>query len=279
MPDKQINQSNLTEIINTEHQLLIDAPKDYGEFFAHALQSVKLLQSFVSGIKDEGWLFVSFLAHIRKHHTLAFLSTIRRHHVQTVMNLRQVLESGASAAYALANPEPKDFVTTTPEGLLDVPERLKKKRNKWLDENYPKGSEAIKSMKEQMQPSSHSNLIDTHRTFKYTNVGNLVQLETPFFDLENQFQIKGDLWSLTNIAMVLMDLFYGVNQKVNNITFSKNFVPEIQALDKEDKRLKEIMMKTRKFKRADKKAKLRDARLEEISAEMNKNKAHEEPSQ
>lgn len=261
MLNKQIDQSNLTELINSEHQLIVDAPKNFGDFFTHALQSVKLLQSFISEVKDEGWLFYCFLSHIRKHHTLAFLSTIRRHHVQTVMNLRQVLESGASAAYALANPEPNDFVSTTPEGLLDVPEKLKKKRNKWLDENYLKGSEAIKSMKEQMQLSSHSNLVDTHRTFKYTNVSNLIQLETPFFDLENQFQIKGDLWSLTNIAMGLMDLFYGVNQKAEKVTFSKTFVDELQALDREDKRLKEIMMKTRKFKQADKRAKLRDARL------------------
>ncbi len=261
MSVKQINQSNLKEIINSEHQLLIDAPKDYGDFFSHALQSVKLLQSFVVGIKDEGWLFISFLAHIRKHHLLAFLSTIRRHHVQTVMNLRQVLESGVSAAYSLANPEPKDFVETTPEGLLDVPENLKKKRYKWLKSNYPKGPQAIKAMKDQMQLSSHSNLVDTHRTFKYTNIGTLVQLETPFFDLENQFQIKGDLWSLANIVMGLMDLFYGINQKANNVAFSDAFVSELQALDRENKRLKEIMMSTRKFKKADKLAKERERRV------------------
>jgi hypothetical protein len=35
---------------------------------------------------------------------LALLSTLRLHKVQSMMNLRQVLESGASAAFAIANP-------------------------------------------------------------------------------------------------------------------------------------------------------------------------------
>lgn len=247
-----LKQSNLTEIINSEHHLLIDAPGEYGDFFLHSLVSVKLLQSFVVDIKQEGWLFFSFLAHIRKHHMLAFLSTIRLHHVQVVMNLRQVLESGVNASYAIANPNSDDFANVTPEGLLDTPEKLKDKRYKWLEENYPKGSDAIKAMKKQMQSSSHSNLVDTHRTFKYTNRGNFVRLETPFFDTQNKFQVKADLWSLANIIMGLMDLFYGINQKYNRVTFSDKFVDELLALDKENKRLKEIMMDTPNFKRADK---------------------------
>lgn len=250
MSVKQLRQSNLTEIINSEQQLLIEAPSKYGDFFLHALESIKLLQSFIAGIKEEGWLFLSFLAHIRAHHMLAFLSTIRFHHVQVAMNLRQVLESGVNASYALANPNSDDFANLTPEGLLDIPEKLKDKRYKWLEKSYPKGSDAIKAMKKQMQFSSHSNLVDTHRTFKYINKGDFVRLETPFFDMENNFQIKADLWSLANIIMGLMDLFYGINQKYNRIIFSNTFVNKLLALDKENKRLKEIMMNTPNFRRA-----------------------------
>ena len=255
-----IKQSNLTEIINSEHKLLIDAPNEYGEFFDHALESARLLQAFISGMKQEGWLFVSFLSHIRKHHMLAFLSALRLHHVQTVMNLRQVLESGVNASYALANPNPEDFAKVTPEGLLDTPEKLKEKRYKWLEVNHPRGSEAIKAMKKQMQRSSHSNLVDTHRNFTYKNKGDFVRLETPFFDLNHPFQVKADLWSLANIIMGLMDLFYGINQKYNRITFSDNFLPELQALDRENRRLKEIITATPKFKKADARAKAKEQR-------------------
>ena len=246
-----VKQSSLSEIINTEHVLLGKAPQEYGDFFNHTVRSHRLLQSFVVTIKDEGWIFVSFLSHLKKHHLLAFLSTIRLHHVQTVMNLRQVLESGANAAYALANPNAEDFVLSTPENLLDIPEKLKNKRYKWLEKNYPKGSKAIKAMKKQMQKSSHSNLVDTHRTFKYEEKEEYAQLKTPFFDIKKEFQIKADLWSIANIAMGLMDLFYGINENYNRVTFSDSFVGELQALDKENARLKKIMMDTPNFKRAD----------------------------
>lgn len=255
-----MKQSNLSEIINTENELLKTASKKYGEFSTHSLVAIQLLQSFIYSIEDEGWLFVSFLSHIKKHSTLAFLSTIRLHHVQTVMNLRQVLESGANAAYALANPNADDFVVSTEEGLLDVPEKLKDKRYKWLAEHYPKGSVAIKKMKKRMQSSSHSNLVDTHRTFKYKNKGSVAELQTPFFDLKNEFQTKSDLWSIANIIMGLVDLFYGINLSEKKLVVSETLVRDLQSLDKENARLKQIMMNTPNFKRADRIAKARDKR-------------------
>jgi hypothetical protein len=247
-----IKQSNLTEIIQSEHDLLVKAPETYGEFFAHSLESYKLLQSFVLKIKDEGWLFVAFLSHLKKHHLLGLLSTVRGHHVQFVMNLRQVIESGTNASYALGNPKPEDFALSTPEGILEIPEKLRKKRYKWLEKNYPKGSRAIESMKKLMQKPSHSNIIDAHRTFKYEMKNKTTQLKTPFFDFQNDFQVKSNLWSLANMAMGLMDLFYGINLKYKIITFSPNFIKDLQLLEKENKKLKKIIMDTPKFKRADK---------------------------
>lgn len=255
-----LKQSTLSEITRTEHELLEEAPKKYGEFFNHAIESYKLLQSFVITIKDEGWLFVAFLSHLKKHHLLGLLSTVRRHHVQFVMNLRQVIESGTNASYALGNPNPEDFALSTPEGILETPEKLKNKRYKWLGENYSKGSTAIKQMKKLMQSSSHSNIIDAHRTFKYEAKDKIVQLKTPFFDFENDFQVKSNLWSLANMAMGLMDLFYGINLKYKIITFSPNFIKDLQLLEKENKRLKKAITDTPRFKRADKIAKAREKR-------------------
>jgi len=260
-----LKQSNLSEIIRTEHELLEEAPKKYGEFFSHAIESYKLLQSFVITIKDEGWLFVAFLSHLKKHHLLGLLSTVRRHHVQFVMNLRQVIESGTNASYALGNPKPEDFALSTPEGILEIPEKLKKKRYKWLEKNYPKGSKAIKSMKKLMQKPSHSNIIDAHRTFKYEVKNKAAQLKTPFFDFQNDFQVKSNLWSLANMAMGLMDLFYGINLKYKIITFSPNFIKDLQLLEKENKRLKKIIMDIPRFKRADKIAKSRQRRIKKKS--------------
>lgn len=252
---KDLKQSNLSEIIETENDLLKNAPKEYGGFFNHAIESYKLLQSFVIKIKDEGWLFVAFLSHLKKHQLLALSSVIRLHHVQAVMNLRQVLESGANAAYALGSPNSKDFARVTQEGTLDLPKKLQDKRYKWLETHYPKGSNAIKSMKKALQSSTHSNIVDAHRTFKYEERGEIAELKTPYFDLKNEYQVKSDLWSTANIAMGLMDLFYGINQRSNLVTFSSDFVDRLQLLDQENKRLKKILMNTPNFKRADKIAK------------------------
>src|SRR2546430_9857689 len=54
----------------------------------------------------------SFFAQVKKHHMLALFSTVRLHKVQALMNLRQVLEAGACAAFAIANPDHKHFVDT-----------------------------------------------------------------------------------------------------------------------------------------------------------------------
>lgn len=252
-----MTHSNLSEIIGTEYKLLGEAPQKYDGFFHHAITSYDLLQNFVITIKDDGWLFVAFLSSLKKHHLLALLSSVRRHHVQFVMNLRQVIESGTNASYALGNPNPDDFALSTPEGILETPEKLKEKRYKWLEENYENGSTAIKSMKKIMQSSSHSNIIDAHRTFKYEAKDKTAQLVTPFFDFENDLQIKSNLWSLANMAMGLMDLFYGVNLKYQLVIFSPSFVQDLQLLETENKRLKEILMNTPNFKRANKVAKTR----------------------
>lgn len=259
-----LKQSDLSEIITTEHELLKKAPDIYGDFFKHAVDSFKLLQTFVVTIKDEAWLFIAFLSHLKKHHLLGLLSAVRRHHVQFVMNLRQVIESGTNASYALGNPKPEDFALSTPGGILEIPEKLKKKRYSWLGKNYPKGSKAIESMKKLMQKPSHSNIIDAHRTFKYELKNKTAQLKTPFFDFQNDFQVKSNLWSLANMAMGLMDLFYGINLKYKTITFSPNFIKDLQLLEKENKRLKKIIMDTPRFKRADKIAKAREKRKSEI---------------
>jgi hypothetical protein len=239
-----MKQSSLSEIIKLEYKFLSGAPQKYGDFSNHAIESYKLLQSFIVSVNSEGWLFIAFLSSLKKHHLLAFFSAVRLHHVQVVMNLRQILESGANASYALANPDIDNFALSTPEGLLDIPKKLETKRYKWLEKNYPKGSEAIKSMKKMMQKSSHSNIVDTQRTFKYEESKNSTQLKTPFFDIENDFQIKSDLWSIANIAMGLMDLFYDINVKYKFVIFSPNFTHDLQLLEKENKRLKKILMKT-----------------------------------
>jgi hypothetical protein len=96
---------------------------------------------------------------VAKHHLLAVFSTVRLHHIQAMMNLRQVLENGACAAFAIANPDPAHFASTTPEGTLDASQKLTIKRCDWLKKHFPQGSSSIEAMKKMINTSTaHANI-------------------------------------------------------------------------------------------------------------------------
>lgn len=248
----------IEDLIKEEQFKIKESESKHNEFFKHALASHALLQQFVVAADPKAFFFLIFLSQIRNHHLLAFLSATRRHHVQCVMNLRQVLEAGASAAYAIGNHETADFAEVTEFGLLETPQKLTSKRYKWLEDNYTKGSDNIKNIKDQLQKSAHANIVDAYRNFKIKNNSKILKIHSPFFDHSNNFQERADLWLIANIAMGLVDLFYGVCLDHKNIVFNSNFLDQLRQLEKENIRLKEIMMKTKKFIRADKIAKARD---------------------
>ena len=83
--------------------------------------------------------------------------------------------------------------------------------------------------------------------FRVAESGDMI--DTPFFDIEDEYFVKGDLWQTASIALSLMDLFYGVNQGRNVITFCTNFAPYVAQLAKRtDDMLAEIKA-TDRFKR------------------------------
>lgn len=253
-----LKSTPILKLIEKEQQEIIASEKKYKDFFQHALSSHALLQKFIVGSKPEAFFFLIFLSQVRKHHLLAILSAARKHHVQMVMNLRQVLEAGASAAYAIGNPKTEDYANLTDLGLLEIPSKLATKRYQWLEEHYPKGSSAIKNIKDQLQKSAHANIVDAYRNFKIKHGAEFLEIHTPFFDHENEFQTKSDFWLIGNIAMGLVDLFYGVNNDYKVLTFTGDFIANLQSFETDNKRLKSLQMQTNKFKRADRIARIRD---------------------
>jgi len=63
----------------------------------------------------------------------------------------------------------------------------------------------------------------------------------PFFDYENAFQVKTDLWYIANVAHGLMDLFYGISEKFKGLKFSHDFLPRIRKLKIDNNSLKQEM--------------------------------------
>jgi hypothetical protein len=242
-------QSTIQQIIDSEREMVLTAPQRYGKYYETALECSLLLTQFLKSIDPDRWIFGSFLSTAKKHHTLSLFSTVRLHKVQAMMNLRQTLEAGACAAFAIANPDHPHFVDTDDYGILDPSQKLAGKRYDWLDNNYPEGSTAIKEIKKQINMSAaHANLISTHNTFRTDDAAG--QFVAPFFDVEDEYYVKTDLWIIGHVAHTLLQLFYGVNDGRNVIKFADNFVPAIQLLGEKNEALREEMKSTDRFKRA-----------------------------
>lgn len=227
--------------------MILTAPDRYGQHYESALAWTMFLTRFVRSIDAEIFIFGAFLSQVKKHHTLALLSAVRLHKVQSMMNLRQVLEAGACAAYAIANPDPKDFVDVDNHGLLDPSKKLTVKRYKWLEQNYRAGSDAIKEMKDQINVSTaHANLLNTYNTFQPDDKARA--FAAPFFDFEDEYYVKSDLWLIGKVALTLLDLFYGVNAELNLVKLIDDFEARFSQLAQQSETLRQEMMSTDRYK-------------------------------
>ena len=197
--------------------MFLDGESRYGRYFKHARAATMYLSLCVVSVDhDRSDTFGRLFSLMKKHHTLAFLSALRLHKVQAMLNLRQVLEAGAGAAYAIANPDVRGFADIDAFGIMDPSKKLSK-QYKWLNENYPDTSKWIEDTKGQINDqTAHANIISADATFRVGQTTDVVDL--PFFDAEDEDFVQADLWLIGIVAITLMDLFYGVTKDVARAT-------------------------------------------------------------
>jgi hypothetical protein len=245
----EFRQNTIGQMLDSERDMVLTASRRYGEYYDHAFTCSTFLSQFLKSIDHDRYVAASFFAQVKKHHMLALFSTVRLHKVQALMNLRQVLEAGACAAFAIANPDHKHFVDTDEHGILDPSQRLAKQRYAWLKENYPAGSDVIEALKKQINSeAAHANLVTAQTNFR-TDYGE-GWFAAPFFDIEDEYFVRTDLWRIGSIAITLLDVFYGVNNGCNAIKFIDNFVDVFQSLVAKDAALREEMVSGERYKRA-----------------------------
>jgi hypothetical protein len=241
-------QSTFEEIIESEHDMLLKAEENYGEYFTHASEFNAFLCNFIKSIDDPTkFFFIMFLSQIKKHHTLALFSAVRRHHIQTGMDMRQVYEAGAWGAYAMAFSEKDKFYSEDGKGILWVTTGLEKRKNKWLNENFKEKSDWIKNMKKLLGSSvAHANVIYAIQNFSL-RPENEPGFNTPFFDFEDDLKVKSNLWTLGNIALGLIDLLYGVNLQYKVFQVHDDFGQRYKRLVDQNNKLKEEIVKNPRF--------------------------------
>ena len=243
-----LKQKTIGDIIESERWLVLAAPERYGDYYRHALDASVLLSHFIKSLDPDRFIFGRYHAWVKKHHLLALFSTVRLHQAQAAMDLRQVLEAGSLAAYAVANPDPTLFVTEDKNGLLNSSSKLNGIAYKWLDQNHPQSSRNIKAMKDAInETTAHANLVYTGANFEAADDG----VSAPFFDVEDEHAVKTELWRIGNIAINLLYLFYGVNQTVGSIKFVDDFHPQLGDLVTRSNALRAEMMATDRYKEAE----------------------------
>lgn len=234
--------TTIGDMLENEKQMFLEAEEKYGAFFSNASGFNELLNNFLKEVDPSAWIFVLFLGQIKKHHLLALFSSVRRHHVQSMLNMRQVLEGAVNASFGLANPDQKAFVVSEDDGTLSAPQKLQNRRYAWLEENYPDKSKHMKVMKTSINQCAHSSMIYGFLNFDMSDAKKRA-FSMSFFDKDDEYLTKTDLWMIGNVAMGILDLFTGVNQKEKRVKFKDGFVERLLELEKENHRLKAEMQK------------------------------------
>jgi hypothetical protein len=242
-------QSTVEEIADSEARMVHSAPERFGDEYRVAWMTSILLSKCVVSIDHTRMHFGRFLALTKKHHSLAVLSIVRLHKVQAMMNLRQSLEAGCAAAFAIANPEDEHFFKLDEKGVVKSPQKLTDKRYRWLERNFNSKSDVIKAKKNLINDNhSHTNIVSSGSIFRLDDTGELAN--SPFFDIEDNHLVKCDLWLASTIALELADWFYGVNKGVNMIEFMPGFIETVQSLGAETDALRVKMIETDRYKAA-----------------------------
>jgi hypothetical protein len=227
----------------------LTADQRYGKYYLHARECAIFLSRCITSVDPDRMMFARFFSLMKKEVMLALLSTLRLHKVQALMNLRQVLEAGAAAAFAIANPEPEHFAKTDANGFIDASQDLTEKRYKWLAKHFPAGSEAIKKKKNLINDfAAHANVVATSKTFEVNEVDN--EISAPFFDAEDEYYVKTDLWQTASISIELMGLLYEVNKTQNVVQFISNFEHHLRRVYDDNSALLMEMKRTERYKRA-----------------------------
>lgn len=247
----EFKQDTIGDIIESESQMILHGAECYGEYFINASEFNNLLNSFIKSVDDPAkFIAIAFIFQIRKYHTLALFSAIRRHHIQTSMNLRYVIEAAQWAAYAMGNEDQDKFCSKDSNGIISIEDKHGKAMYKWLNDNFKVKADETRRLKKMISGAgAHSNITYAFQNFEmkpFKDAG----FKTTFFDPENDYWIKTDLWFVANTALGLLDLFYGVNQKFKVFKLIDDFSPRFKTLVDQNNKLKTEMMGTENYKRA-----------------------------
>lgn len=237
---------SIFEISEEEHRLVMRGKDEYKEAFDVPNELVKFLIRFIEKADLKVYVFMSYLSLVYNSLWLALLSALRSHQVQAMMNMRQALEAGVRAAYALVFLDRDNFVIEKGNGTLEERNNLKKLCYEWLDRKYPKESKTTKFLKESINKLfSHANLITAQNVTKFSKKKYWAMI----FDKEDTLMVKANLWLVANIAFGLIDLFAKVSEETKIINLIPDFAAKMSEYGKRIENIKQDLVVHPRFSR------------------------------
>ncbi|HEY5105714.1 MAG TPA: hypothetical protein VII73_02955 [Caulobacteraceae bacterium] len=242
--------STLDALFEEENRLLQLASEKYGKHFGHACDATALLSLFIKSANYDREIFLRYMSHAKKHHTLALMSTVRLHKIQAMLNLRFALESAANAAFSLCNPSLENFLVNGAGSPARKTEVILSKAYKWLAKTLPEYSGALKSVKDNINATSaHSNIVYTASTFRFDpDVSDTA--ETPFFDIEDPYFVSTDLWLISNAAVGIIGMIAAASEVGAGLELAEDFLVRFSDLMKANQGLQAEFMAGDRYKAA-----------------------------
>lgn len=178
-------ETTLRALIDEEHALTLTAHKRFGSFVQIAERAIILLNTFVVSIEQNHALAAAVSMALQKSATLAFLSLVRQHVNQAQFNCRQVVEFCALASYFLAHPDAGFRRSADGGAEYHASPDLLRKANRWLDNELPQESAALREMKLIInETASHASVYGASHTFNWENE-QADEFEGSFFDKDD----------------------------------------------------------------------------------------------
>jgi hypothetical protein len=215
---------NLNDYSAEEHRRVINAERDYGNFYVNAYNTTILLSNIMMWPVTDCEMFIRFLSQMKKYHSLSLISTVRLHRIQAKMDLRYFLESTVNAAYALTHDNNNIYFNH--EGG-EQPEAQKASRlaYAWIDGSYKDHSKMIRQIKDQInKESAHANVFSSQHNFAYVP-GERAEIHTTFFDIEDERWTKADLYQTAQVGLIAIDLLLAVQKQYGG------FLPSAEAVE------------------------------------------------
>jgi hypothetical protein len=235
---------NFYDMAEEENRLVQRAEAKHGEYFLHAAGATLVFSNLVGSLAPGRDFFYRFYGQAKKHHTLSLLSSLRRHRNQAKMDLRYYLEATVQAGFALANPDPGEYIDFQAQALVD-PDKPKRRANAWLASNYPLSSAEIVRVKADINnQDAHINIAASHATFDYDPADGAIV--TSFFDFDDADIVQADLLVCAQAGLVGFDLLLAIRDASGGFVESAGVVDQFYDLrDANDRLFQEALSKDR----------------------------------